>query len=39
MALRVVERVSVADQVYEQILGDVIDGEFASGAALPSERR
>jgi DNA-binding FadR family transcriptional regulator len=39
MALRVVERVSVADQVYEQILGDVLGGEFAAGAALPSERR
>ena len=39
MALRVVERVSVADQVYDQILGDVVGGEFAAGAALPSERR
>jgi DNA-binding FadR family transcriptional regulator len=39
MALRVVERVSVADQVYEQILGDVVGGEFAAGEALPSERR
>lgn len=39
MALRVVERVSVADQVYEQILGDVVAGEFAAGAALPSERQ
>jgi GntR family transcriptional regulator, transcriptional repressor for pyruvate dehydrogenase complex len=39
VALRVVARVSVADQVYEQILGDVVSGEFAAGEALPSERR
>lgn len=39
MALHAVARVSVADQVYEQILGDVVGGEFAAGDALPSERR
>jgi GntR family transcriptional regulator, transcriptional repressor for pyruvate dehydrogenase complex len=39
MALRAVERVSAADQVYEQILGDLVGGEFAAGEALPSERR
>jgi DNA-binding FadR family transcriptional regulator len=39
MALQEIERVSAADQVYEQILNDVVDGEFAAGEALPSERR
>jgi GntR family transcriptional regulator, transcriptional repressor for pyruvate dehydrogenase complex len=29
----------VSDQVFEQILADVVAGEFAPGAALPSERR
>jgi DNA-binding FadR family transcriptional regulator len=29
----------VTDEVYDQILGEVIDGELAPGASLPSERR
>jgi GntR family transcriptional regulator, transcriptional repressor for pyruvate dehydrogenase complex len=39
MALRAVTRVSVADQVYDQILGEVVRGEFTPGEPLPSERR
>lgn len=39
MALQPVARRSVPDQVFEQILADVVAGEFAPGQALPSERR
>jgi DNA-binding FadR family transcriptional regulator len=39
MALQPVARRSVPDSVYEQILADVVTGEFAPGDALPSERR
>ena len=39
MALRPVTRRSVSDQVFEQLLDDVVDGELAVGAPLPSERR
>ncbi len=39
MALRPVTRQLVPDQVFEQILGDVMDGELVAGDSLPSERR
>jgi GntR family transcriptional regulator, transcriptional repressor for pyruvate dehydrogenase complex len=39
MALQRVARRSVPDAVFEQILADVVAGEFAPGDALPSERR
>lgn len=39
MALRPVTRRSVADQVFDQFLDDVLDGELAVGEPLPSERR
>ncbi len=39
MALQPVARRSVPDAVFEQILADVVTGEFAPGDALPSERR
>jgi len=34
-----VERRSVTDDVFEQILSDVVGGDLEPGAALPSERR
>lgn len=39
MALRPVARRSVSDQVFEQILDEVVGGEFAPGDTLPNERR
>ncbi|AVZ40828.1 MULTISPECIES: FadR/GntR family transcriptional regulator [unclassified Dietzia] len=39
MALRPVQRQSVSDQVFDQVLSEVVDGELAAGDALPSERR
>ncbi|WP_435769678.1 FadR/GntR family transcriptional regulator [Nocardioides sp. SYSU DS0651] len=39
MALRPVTRRSVSDQVFDQVLADVVDGELAVGEPLPSERR
>jgi GntR family transcriptional repressor for pyruvate dehydrogenase complex len=39
MALQPVSRRSVPDEVFEQIVADVVGGELAPGAALPSERR
>jgi len=39
MALQPVARRSVPDEVFEQIVADVVDGELAPGASLPSERR
>lgn len=39
MALRPVTRRSVSDQVFDQLVDDVVDGEIAVGEALPSERR
>ena len=38
MALRPVARRAVPDQVFEQLLVEVIDGGLAPGAKLPSER-
>lgn len=39
MALRPVTRRSVPDEVFDQLLGGVVRGEFAAGERLPSERR
>jgi GntR family transcriptional regulator, transcriptional repressor for pyruvate dehydrogenase complex len=39
VALQPVARRSVPDEVFEQIVADVVGGELAPGAALPSERR
>lgn len=39
MALRPVTRKSVSDQVFDQVLDEVVTGELAEGDALPSERR
>lgn len=39
MALQPVERRSVPEDVFEQILADVISGELSPGESLPSERR
>jgi GntR family transcriptional regulator, transcriptional repressor for pyruvate dehydrogenase complex len=39
MALRPVSRRSVPEDVFEQILADVLSGEMQPGEALPSERR
>lgn len=39
MALQPVNRRSVPEDVFEQILADVLSGEMAPGESLPSERR
>ena len=39
MALQPVSRRSVPEDVFEQILADVLSGEMQPGEALPSERR
>jgi DNA-binding FadR family transcriptional regulator len=39
MVLQSVSRRSVPDEVYNQIVGEVLHGGLAPGAALPSERR
>lgn len=39
MPLTAVTRRSVPDEVYEQIVGDVLHGNLAAGEALPSERQ
>ncbi len=39
MALRPVSRRLLPDEVFDQILGEVVDGDLAPGANLPSERR
>jgi len=39
MALQPVARRSVPDEVFDQILSDVVSGEFAPGQSLPSERK
>ena len=39
MALQRVSRRSVPDQVFDQVLGEVVDGEIGAGESLPSERR
>src|SRR4051794_25360016 len=39
MALQPVIRRSVPDEVFDQVLGEVVDGGIAAGEPLPSERR
>lgn len=39
MALQPITRRSVPEDVFDQILGDVLSGEMRPGEALPSERR
>jgi GntR family transcriptional repressor for pyruvate dehydrogenase complex len=39
MPLQPVIRRSVPDDVFDQVLGEVVDGEIGAGEALPSERR
>lgn len=39
MPLTPVARRSAADEVYDQIVAEVLDGELGPGASLPSERR
>ncbi|KAA1420168.1 FadR family transcriptional regulator [Nocardioides humilatus] len=39
MALKPVTRKSVSDQVFDQVLGEVVDGGLAAGEQLPSERQ
>jgi GntR family transcriptional regulator, transcriptional repressor for pyruvate dehydrogenase complex len=39
MALQPVTRRSVPDEVFDQVLGEVVDGEIGAGESLPSERR
>lgn len=39
MVLRPVTRRSVPDEVFEQLLAEMVDGELAAGDALPSERK
>lgn len=39
MPLRPVTRRSVPDDVFDQVLAEVVDGEIGAGESLPSERR
>src|SRR6195952_4782188 len=39
MALKPVERRLVHDDVFDQLLGEVVGGELSAGDALPSERQ
>src|SRR3954449_13343112 len=39
MPLQPVTRRSVPDEVFDQVLDEVVDGGLAAGEALPSERR
>src|SRR6476646_6103094 len=39
MPLQPVHRRSVPDEVFDQVLGEVVAGRFGAGEALPSERR
>jgi GntR family transcriptional repressor for pyruvate dehydrogenase complex len=39
MPLQPVTRRSVPDEVFDQVLAEVVDGELEAGEALPSERR
>src|ERR671916_2733391 len=39
MALQPVQRRSVPDDVFDQVLDEVVDGDFEVGEPLPSERR
>src|SRR3954466_9826236 len=39
MAFQSVPRRSVPDEVFDQVLGEVVEGEIGAGEPLPSERR
>ncbi|MCW2765786.1 MAG: transcriptional regulator, GntR family, partial [Nocardioides sp.] len=39
MALQPVNRRSVPDEVFDQVLAEVVDGGIGAGEPLPSERR
>src|SRR5207342_1843411 len=39
MAFQSVTRRSVPDEVFDQVLGEVVDGGISAGESLPSERR
>ncbi|MEV5651300.1 GntR family transcriptional regulator [Nocardia sp. NPDC052254] len=39
MALRRIDRRTAPDSVYDQLVGEVLDGELQPGAALPAERQ
>jgi GntR family transcriptional repressor for pyruvate dehydrogenase complex len=39
MALAPVSRRSLPDEIYDQLLGEVLDGDLGPGESLPSERR
>src|ERR1700742_3742550 len=39
MPLQPVTRRSVPDEVFDQVLAEVVDGEIGAGETLPSERR
>ncbi|MCM6779037.1 GntR family transcriptional regulator [Nocardia sp. CDC159] len=39
MALRRIDRRTVPDTVFEQLVDEVLDGELAAGATLPAERQ
>ena len=38
MALRAVENTSLADQVFEQLTAEIVNGVYAPGVTIPSER-
>lgn len=38
VALRAVEKRSLADEVFEQLTAEIVGGRYASGAMIPSER-
>src|ERR687897_2723438 len=39
MPLQPINRRSVPDEVFDQVLAEVVDGEIGAGETLPSERR
>src|SRR5436309_9846597 len=39
MELRLVEKESLADKVFEQLTAEIVSGRSAPGSALPSERK
>jgi GntR family transcriptional repressor for pyruvate dehydrogenase complex len=39
MPLRAIESLSLADQVFEQLVREIMSGRYLPGASLPSERR
>jgi len=39
MSLRAVERRSLPDKVFEQLLSEIVSGRYAAGATVPSERQ